>query len=92
MLLGCLSPSFAYLYIHGTNLTLGPIRNDIIWQTEIDEANFTLVNLALDRSLFDYCDLSRYTPQGIAPLLAAHGVTTNNTRWAATEIFKDSSK
>ena len=66
----CLSPSLASLELEG--LSLGPFRSEIIWREDINEANFTLVNLIHDRAVFDYCDLSHYTPEHILPLLQAN--------------------
>jgi hypothetical protein len=72
----------------GDLLTLGPVRSDIAWLTDIKLSNITLVNLVRDRALFDYCDLTQYTPLGVAALLDAHQVK-NNTQWAATLMWRD---
>ena len=36
--------------------------------------NLTVVDLTRDVGVFDYCDLSKYNPLDIQPLLRAHGI------------------
>ncbi len=36
--------------------------------------NLTLVDIHLDRNLFDYCDLSNYNMDSVRPLLRYHGI------------------
>ena len=64
------------------------VRSNLLWKEYVHEVNFTLVSIVSDQALFDYCDLNRYTPEGIAPLLQVHGLN-NSTRWAATFIISD---
>jgi hypothetical protein len=92
LLLGCLGTSFASLTVgmSGSNVTftLRQLRSDLLWQAgNIEERNFTLVNLALSKDIFDWCDLSQYTPQGIQPLLAAHGIRETNSRYSTLIHF-----
>ncbi len=85
----CLRPSLAGLRVDGVAEAF-PIRSDIMWLTHFStSANFTLVNLASDRLLFDYCDLNAYNPIGVQKLLDAYNVTNTNNRWAAVAMFKD---
>ncbi len=99
-LFGCFfHPSLASLVVEaGSDASVGPIWSDLAWREALNETGVTLINLTLNRSLFDYCDLSQYTREKIAPLLSAHYVKVNytedgpvvaNTKWAATEISKD---
>lgn len=44
--------------------------------------NASLVNILQNRELFDYCNLSVYTPSGITPLLGFYNLTINST-WMA---------
>ncbi len=88
-------------FVHGTliilanttSIELGPIKSDIIWNDPVNEENITLVNLIIDKELFNYCDLSQYShPKAVSRLLEANFVNqTNTTKWAAMVVFKDTS-
>ena len=41
--------------------------------TNVTRPDVRLVDLQLNKTLFDYCDLSKYTSEGVSPLLLAHG-------------------
>jgi hypothetical protein len=99
-----LNPSFASLTIlgsEGVKVDIKPIQNGIEWQRVNETDSFHIINLSLDRSVFDFCDLTQYTVEGVLPLLKAHGNLTsiNNengerttSRWAAAQLFKDRSR
>ncbi len=54
------------------------IVNGIVWQDDGPQTwdsylnGSVLVDIMLDKSLFDHCSLSSYSPQGIAPLLRTY--------------------
>jgi hypothetical protein len=65
-----------------------PVYSHILARNTFTEHNVSIVDITMDVKVFDFCDLSLYTPQAIAPLLTLHGVkaATNSsgmTNWVA---------
>ncbi len=60
-----------------------PLFNGITWQKDGETNNAldgkVLVNLQLDRSIFDYCDALLYNREGISNLLIAHSLNYNDS-------------
>ncbi len=49
-----------------------PLFNDIAWNGGFSVTNVTLIDITVDRSLFDYCDLSLYTVDNVQGVLSYH--------------------
>ena len=85
LILAFLPSLVSSLLLHSCSPSPIIIFNGIAWQDGgsqyHDDLNGTvLVNLLLDRALFDYCDLTKYNPEGIQPLLRAHNVLLEERR------------
>ncbi len=74
--------------IEGDELIFSSILSTVWKEVPIEEYNLTIISLVRDSKLFDYCNLDQYTPEGVAPLLAAHGVNSS-IPWFASLIFED---
>jgi hypothetical protein len=76
----------SYLFFYSTlTFTNSDLEWIIDWYTE----NVTLVDFTRNRTLFDYCDLTQYTAEGIAPLLQA-SFHHPGSRWIAyTSKYRD---
>jgi hypothetical protein len=75
--------SMVYTTSTGREVTM-PVYSDLMAPAHFDMYNLTVVDLTRDVDVFDYCDLSKYNPLDIQPLLRAHGITgntANNTKW-----------
>jgi hypothetical protein len=61
------------------------LYSSIKWRDNFDPVyNATLINICADRSLFDYCDLSKYNQESVQPLLLRHGYNvSSNLKWIA---------
>ncbi len=57
-----------------------PVYDGAKWQNDsfVYNNNITIVNLQYDRTVFDYCDVNKYTSEGVAPLLQKYGVNPND--------------
>ncbi len=55
------------------------------WNTNFVYTQLKLINLQYNRDIFDYCDISKYTPEGVEMLLQAHHVNTTSAhaQWIA---------
>ena len=90
MFLGFLLPLFIQSLTVQANLVFTTESGDISvpaypllrWNLHFDYNNLTVVHLQSNPELFDYCDLSQYTEEGVAPLLEYYNVT-NNIKWIA---------
>jgi hypothetical protein len=83
--------SLVYRTSTGREVTI-PVYSDLMAPAHFEMHNLTVVDLTRDVGVFDYCDLSKYNPLDIQPLLRAHGITgdknnANNTKWIA--YYKD---
>ena len=81
--------SLVYRTSTGREVTI-PVYSDLMAPAHFDMHNLTVVDLTRDVSVFDYCDLSKYNPLDIQPLLQAHGIVNddskndgNYTKWIA---------
>jgi hypothetical protein len=52
--------------------------------------NVTLVNLQFDKSVFNFCDLTQYTPNGVADLLKVHGLEPSTAQPQGNEAYINS--
>jgi hypothetical protein len=57
------------------------------WYKTFKFYNMVLIDINMDRALFDYCDKSKYNPAGIAKLVLAHNAnaTLDNINWIAVQ-------
>jgi hypothetical protein len=80
-----ISPVLLSLYpCHCTLVSSGsgealPIYNHLSYVLDRWNVTGAVVNLLLDRSIFDYCDVDRYSKDSVLPLLAAHEIQLNDT-------------
>jgi hypothetical protein len=66
------------LYMKGNAREIMPIYSDL-QRIPIDlEYNITVVNMMMNVSLFDYCNLTSYSIDGVARLLEKHGIGSND--------------
>ena len=85
LLLPLSGASLVYRTSTGREVTM-PVYSNLLAPAHFDMHNLTVVDLTRDVGVFDYCDLSKYNPLDIQPLLRAHGINinnANNTKWVA---------
>lgn len=49
-----------------------PAYNILLWNPSFEESNLTIIDLQYDQSIFNFCDLSQYTPEGVLPLMETY--------------------
>ena len=59
-------------YTNDGQLRQHPLYSLFIWNYHFNITNVQLVNLQFNQNIFDYCDVTKYNPQGITlkPLLS----------------------
>ena len=61
-----------------TNFTSANSYNLLLWKEDYYFENLVAVNLQANTSLFQWCDLSQFTKEGVIPILNYHGITQSN--------------
>ncbi len=64
---------------------IGTLYSTLKYREDFNISGASLVNLQIDRSVFDYCSLASYTLAGVQPLLDMYKVNTSapNATWVA---------
>jgi hypothetical protein len=75
--------SSALLVFERNTSTPIPLYGDLIWNENFNIENASLVNIMLDITTFDYCNLEQYSRESVSPLLELHNVDPATMRWIA---------
>ena len=74
-------------YNTNNNNTISIIASNslLLWNYDFSFSNVTVINLQIDQSVFNYCDLEQYTEIGLSNLLVEYynNITLVNTQWVA---------